>query len=160
MSAVIRAAVPADTGAIFALMFELAEFEKLTHLFVATEDGLRDALFGPRPSIEALVVESAGRLVGYALFFHNYSSFVGKRGLYLEDVYVQPAQRGSGLGTAILQRLAALAVERQCGRFEWTVLDWNQPAITFYEKMGATVLPDWRVVRVTGDALERLALGA
>ena len=160
MSAVIRAAVPADTGAIFALMFELAEFEKLTHLFVATEDGLHDALFGARPSIEALVVENAENLVGYALFFHNYSSFVGKRGLYLEDVYVQPAQRGSGLGTAILQRLAALAVERQCGRFEWTVLDWNQPAISFYEKMGATVLPDWRVVRVTGDALERLAMGA
>ena len=160
MSAVIRAAVPADTGAIFALMFELAEFEKLTHLFVATEDGLHDALFGARPSIEALVVENAESLVGYALFFHNYSSFVGKRGLYLEDVYVQPAQRGSGLGTAILQRLAALAVERQCGRFEWTVLDWNQPAISFYEKMGATVLPDWRVVRVTGDALERLAMGA
>jgi GNAT superfamily N-acetyltransferase len=160
MSASIRAAVPADTGAIFALMFELAEFEKLTHLFVATQDGLHDALFGARSSIEALVVENAGRLVGYALFFHNYSSFVGKRGLYLEDVYVQPAQRGSGLGTAILQRLAALAVERRCGRFEWTVLDWNQPAISFYEKMGATVLPDWRVVRLTGDALEQLASGA
>jgi GNAT superfamily N-acetyltransferase len=160
MSATIRTAAPADTGGIFALMFELAEFEKLTHLFVATEDGLHDALFGPRPSIEALVVEAAGHLVGYALFFHNYSSFVGKRGLYLEDVYVQPTQRGSGLGTAILQRVAALAVERKCGRFEWTVLDWNQPAISFYEKMGATVLPDWRVVRLAGDALEQLASGA
>jgi GNAT superfamily N-acetyltransferase len=95
--------------------------------------------------------------VGYALFFHNYSSFVGKRGLYLEDVYVQPSQRGSGLGTALLQRLAALAVERQCGRFEWTVLDWNQQAISFYEKMGASVMPDWRVVRLAGEALERLA---
>jgi GNAT superfamily N-acetyltransferase len=160
MPATIRAATPADTSAIFALTYELAEFENLTHVFAATEDGLRDALFGPRPSIEALVAESDGRLVGYALFFHNYSSFVGKRGLYLEDVYVQPSQRGSGLGSAFLQRLAALAVERQCGRFEWTVLDWNQPAIDFYKKMGATVLPDWRVVRVTGDALEQLAAGA
>jgi GNAT superfamily N-acetyltransferase len=160
MRATIRAALPADTSAIFALTYELAEFENLTHVFAATEEGLRDALFGPRPSIEALVAESEGSLVGYALFFHNYSSFAGKRGLYLEDVYVQPSQRGSGLGTALLQRLAAIAVERQCGRFEWTVLDWNQPAINFYEKMGATVLPDWRVVRVTGDALTQLAAGA
>jgi GNAT superfamily N-acetyltransferase len=159
MPATIRAAAPADTHAIFALTYELAEFENLTHVFAATEDGLRDALFGPRPSIEALVAENEAQLVGYALFFHNYSSFVGKRGLYLEDVYVQPSQRGSGLGSAFLQRLAALAVERQCGRFEWTVLDWNQPAIDFYKKMGATVLPDWRVVRVSGDALEQLAAG-
>jgi GNAT superfamily N-acetyltransferase len=157
MPATIRAATPTDTSAIFALTYELAEFESLTHVFVATEEGLRDALFGTRPSIEALVAEDAGRIVGYALFFHNYSSFAGKRGLYLEDIYVQPVQRGSGLGTALLRRLAALAVERQCARFEWTVLDWNQPAIDFYQKLGATVLPDWRVVRVTGDALGRLA---
>ncbi|WGS48941.1 GNAT family N-acetyltransferase [Paraburkholderia sp. D15] len=159
MSATIRAAVPADTHAIFALSYELAEYESLTHLFTATEDGLRDALFGAQPSIEALVAENDGRIVGYALFFHNYSTFVGRRGLYLEDVYVQPAERGSGLGGALLQRLAALAVARQCGRFEWTVLDWNQAAISFYEKMGATVLPDWRVVRLTGEALEKLAAG-
>ncbi|WP_144108824.1 GNAT family N-acetyltransferase [Paraburkholderia sp. BCC1886] len=158
-TATIRAATPADAGAIFALMYELAEFEKLTHLFVATEDGLKDALFGARPSIEALVAEDNTRVVGYALFFHNYSSFLGKRGLYLEDVYVQPGQRGGGLGRALLRHLAALAVERQCGRFEWTVLDWNQPAIDFYEKLGATVLPDWRVVRLTGPALEELAAG-
>jgi len=160
MPATIRAATPADTSAIFALTYELAEFESLTHVFVATEEGLRDALFGARPSIEALVAENEGRIVGYALFFHNYSSFVGKRGLYLEDVYVQPSQRGSGLGTALIQRLAALAVERQCARFEWTVLDWNRQAISFYEKMGATVMPDWRVVRLTGDALEQLAASA
>jgi GNAT superfamily N-acetyltransferase len=160
MSATIRAAKPADTGAIFALTYELAQFENLTHVFVATEQNLHDALFGARPSIEALVAEDAGRIVGYALFFHNFSSFAGRRGLYLEDVYVQPAQRGGGLGTALLRHVAALAVERQCARFEWTVLDWNQPAISFYQKMGATVLPDWRVVRVTGDALERLAQGA
>ncbi|CAB3806530.1 hypothetical protein LMG28614_06410 [Paraburkholderia ultramafica] len=107
MPATIRAAAPADTGAIFALTYELAEFESLTHVFVATKDGLHDALFGARPSIEALVAEDAGRIVGYALYFHNYSSFAGKRGLYLEDVYVQPSQRGSGLGTALLRRLAA-----------------------------------------------------
>ncbi|MFT4069912.1 GNAT family N-acetyltransferase [Paraburkholderia sp.] len=159
MPATIRAAMPADTGAIFALTYELAQFENLTHIFVATEESLRDALFGARPSIEALVAQDAGHIVGYALFFHNYSTFAGRRGLYLEDVYVQPSQRGTGLGTALLRRVAAVAVERNCARFEWTVLDWNEAAIGFYQKMGATVLPDWRVVRVTGDALERLADG-
>ncbi|WP_309843952.1 MULTISPECIES: GNAT family N-acetyltransferase [unclassified Caballeronia] len=153
----IRPATPADIGAIYALMYELAEFEKLTHLFIATEDGVRDALFGARPSAEALVAEQAGEAVGYALFFYNFSTFLGKRGLYLEDLYVRPTLRGSGLGTQMLKRLAALAVERQCGRFEWSVLDWNQNAIDFYEKMGATVLPDWRIVRITGESLERLA---
>ncbi|RFU46707.1 GNAT family N-acetyltransferase [Paraburkholderia sp. DHOC27] len=158
MAATIRSATPADVGAIFSLMLELAEFEKLTHLFVATHEGVHDALFGARPSSEAMVAEGEdGRIVAYALFFHNFSTFLGRRGLYLEDLYVQPSQRGSGLGTRMLRQLAALAVERQCGRFEWTVLDWNQPAIDFYEKMGATVLPDWRVVRMTGDALDALA---
>ena len=156
-AAVIRAAEPRDVGTILALMRELAEFEKLTHLFVATEDDLADALFGTRPAAEALVAERDGTLVGYELFFHNYSTFLGRRGLYLEDLYVQPSQRGTGLGTAMLRQLAALAVERRCARFEWSVLDWNQPAIDFYEKMGATVLPDWRIVRVTGDALNTLA---
>ncbi|MGF6772510.1 GNAT superfamily N-acetyltransferase [Paraburkholderia sp. GAS199] len=160
MTAEIREATPADVAAIFALTYELAEFESLTHVFVATQDGLHDALFGPRPSIEALVAQDGERIVGYALFFHNYSSFVGKRGLYLEDVYVQPSQRGSGLGTALLAHLASIAVERQCGRFEWTVLDWNKQAIGFYEKLGATVMPDWRVVRLTGGALEQLAATA
>ncbi|WP_206999600.1 GNAT family N-acetyltransferase [Trinickia mobilis] len=159
MSTVIRQAAPADVGAIFALMLELAEFEKLTHLFVATEAGVRDALFGEQRAAEALVAEAGGRIVGYALFFHNFSTFLGRRGLYLEDLYVQPPQRGSGLGKAMLRRLAAIAVERQCGRFEWSVLDWNQNAIDFYEKMGATVLPDWRIVRMTGEALAQLADG-
>jgi GNAT superfamily N-acetyltransferase len=157
MTEAIRAATPADVGAIFGLMFELAEFEKLTHLFVATQAGVHDALFGARASAEALVAEQDGTVVGYALFFHNFSTFLGRRGLYLEDLYVRPGVRGSGLGTSMLRALAALAVERQCGRFEWTVLDWNQRAIDFYEKMGATVLPDWRVVRITGDALDALA---
>jgi GNAT superfamily N-acetyltransferase len=157
MSAQIRPAAPADIGAIFSLMLELAEFEKLTHLFIATEAGVHDALFGTRPCAEAMVAEEDGRIVAYALFFQNYSTFLGKRGLYLEDLYVKPATRGSGLGTKMLRALAALAVERQCGRFEWTVLDWNQNAIGFYEKLGATVLPDWRIVRITGDALATLA---
>ncbi|WP_179402554.1 GNAT family N-acetyltransferase [Burkholderia guangdongensis] len=156
-TAVIRAATPRDVGAIVALMRELAEFEQLTHLFVATDDDLADALFGAHPAAEARVAERDGALVAYALFFHNYSTFLGRRGLYLEDLYVQPSQRGTGLGTEMLRHLAALAVERRCGRFEWSVLDWNQRAIDFYEKMGATVLPDWRIVRVTGDALDALA---
>ena len=157
MATTIRAATAADVGAMHALMYELAEFEKLTHLFTGTADGLADALFGTRPAAEALVAEDAGRIVGYALFFHNYSTFLSRRGLYLEDLYVQPSQRGTGLGTAMLRALAAIAVERGCARFEWTVLDWNTPAIGFYEKLGATVLPDWRVVRMTGDALDKLA---
>ncbi|AXE97815.1 GNAT family N-acetyltransferase [Paraburkholderia hospita] len=160
MPATIRAATPDDVGTMLALMYELAEFEKLTHLFIATEDGLRDALFGARPSAEAIVAERDGKMIGYALFFHNYSTFLGRRGLYLEDLYVQPTERGTGLGSKMLRYLAALAVERQCGRFEWSVLDWNQPAIDFYQKMGATVLPDWRVVRITGDALDQLAASA
>ena len=160
MSATIRAATPEDVGPMLALMYELAEFEKLTHLFIATEDGVRDALFGARPSAEAIVAERDGTMIGYALFFHNYSTFLGRRGLYLEDLYVQPTERGTGLGSKMLRYLAALAVERQCGRFEWSVLDWNQPAIDFYQKMGATVLPDWRIVRITGDALDHLAASA
>ena len=157
MNARVRPATPADVGAIFALMLELAEFEKLTHLFIATEAGVHDALFGQVRAAEALVAEDEGHIVGYALFFHNFSTFLGRRGLYLEDLYVQPSQRGVGLGKAMLRQLAALALERQCGRFEWSVLDWNQPAIDFYEKMGASVLPDWRIVRVSGDALAQLA---
>jgi GNAT superfamily N-acetyltransferase len=156
----IRCAAPDDVPAIFALMRELAHFEKLTDIFVATEAGIRDALFGQRACAEALVATRNDTTVAYALFFHNFSTFLGRRGLYLEDLYVQPALRGSGLGTEMLRVLAALALERRCGRFEWTVLDWNQPAIDFYEKMGATVLPDWRVVRVTGDALATLARGS
>jgi GNAT superfamily N-acetyltransferase len=156
-AAAIRAATPGDVGALLALMRELAEFEHLTHVFVATEADLADALFGAHPAAEALVAVRGGALVGYALFFHNYSTFVGRRGLYLEDLYVQPAERGSGLGTRFLRHLAALALERRCGRFEWTVLNWNQPAIDFYEKLGATVMPDWQIVRVAGDALATLA---
>jgi GNAT superfamily N-acetyltransferase len=157
MSDIIREAIPLDVSGMLGLMHELAEYEKLTHLFVATEETLHDALFGKRPAAEALVAERDGKIVGYALYFHNFSTFLSRRGLYLEDIYVQPHLRGSGLGTALLRRVAAIAVDRQCGRFEWSVLDWNQTAIDFYTKMGATVLPDWRIVRVTDDALSRLA---
>ncbi|OVZ57804.1 GNAT family N-acetyltransferase [Pigmentiphaga sp. NML080357] len=152
----IRPARPDDVGPVLSLMRGLAEYEHLTHLFLAREEDLLDALFGPHPAAECLVAEADGAVVGYALFFHNYSTFLGRRGLYLEDIYVRPDQRGRGLGKRMLKTLAAIAVERRCGRFEWSVLDWNQPAIDFYQAMGADVLPDWRIVRVTGDALIRL----
>lgn len=160
MAEIIREATPLDVSGMLGLMRELAEYEKLTHLFEATEEALGEALFGQRPAAEALVAEREGKIVGYALYFQNFSTFLGRRGLYLEDLYVQPALRGSGLGTALLRRVAALAVARNCGRFEWSVLDWNQSAIDFYTKMGATVMPDWRIVRVTDDALTRLAAAA
>ncbi|ATF85092.1 MULTISPECIES: GNAT family N-acetyltransferase [Burkholderia] len=153
----IRDAQPDDVADLVALTRELAQFESLTHLFVATEADLADALFGRNPAAGALVATLDNEVVGYALYFQNYSTFVGKRGLYLEDLYVKPACRGTGLGTRLLRAVAALAVERKCGRFEWTVLDWNRQAIDFYERMGATVLSDWRVVRVTGEALDALA---
>jgi GNAT superfamily N-acetyltransferase len=157
MGRTLRSARPDDVTAIHALMRELAEYEKLTHLFVATPDDVRDALFGPHPAAECLVAERAAGIVGYALFFHNYSTFLGRRGLYLEDLYVQPSQRGLGLGKALLQQIAGVARERGCARFEWTVLDWNQPAIDFYRSVGATVLPDWRIARMTGEALQKFA---
>jgi GNAT superfamily N-acetyltransferase len=153
----LRPAEPRDVPAIVGLIRELAEFERLTHLLQVTPESLHPHLFGPRPVVESIVAEVQGRLVAFSLFFTNFSTFLGKPGLYLEDLYVQPAQRGGGLGQAMLRRLAALAQERGCGRFEWSVLDWNENAIRFYERMGATVMPDWRICRVTGGALERLA---
>ena len=156
----IRPAAPADAEAIVGLIQELAAFEKLSHLVVVTPDLLRPQLFGEKPAAEALVAELDGSVVAFALFFTNFSTFLGRPGLYLEDLYVQPAHRGSGLGKALLQRLGALAVERGCGRFEWSVLDWNENAIRFYEKMGATVMPDWRICRVAGDVLAAFGPGA
>ncbi len=155
----IRPAEPRDMEAVVGLIAELAEFEQLTHLLQVTPQTLHPHLFGPRPVAEALVAEPAagGAPVGFALFFTNFSTFLARPGLYLEDLYVQPAHRGSGLGRALLERLGRVAVERGCGRFEWSVLDWNENAISFYEKMGASVLPDWRICRVTGDALQRFA---
>jgi GNAT superfamily N-acetyltransferase len=151
----LRAAEPRDLPAIVGLIGELAAFEQLTHLLEVTPDKLRPHLFGDRPVAECLVADSGGTLVAFALFFTNFSTFLAKPGLYLEDLYVQPAQRSRGIGRALLQRLGALAVERGCGRFEWSVLDWNVNAIRFYEQMGASVLPDWRICRVSGDALAR-----
>ena len=154
----IRPAGPADVAPIMAMIRELAVFEKLEHMVIADEAMLHDALFGARPPCEAIVgVEADGGVVTFALFFHNFSTFLGRKGLYLEDLYVQQDRRGHGYGKQMLQALAALAVERDCGRFEWSVLDWNANAIAFYEKMGADVLPDWRICRVTGAALAKLA---
>jgi GNAT superfamily N-acetyltransferase len=153
----LRSAVPADVPAIVELIRELAVFEKLEHLMQATPETLAPHLFGPRPVAEAVVAEAEGGVVAFALFFTNFSTFLGKPGIYLEDLYVQPAHRGGGLGKALLQHLGALAVQRGCGRFEWCVLDWNENAIRFYEKMGATVMQDWRLCRLTGDSLTGLA---
>lgn len=150
----LRAAEPRDLPAIVGLIGELADFEQLTHLMRATPEALHPHLFGPRPAAEAVVAEVGEAVVGFALFFTNFSTFLAQPGLYLEDLYVQPAHRSRGIGRALLSHLGALAVARGCGRFEWSVLDWNENAIRFYEKMGATVMPDWRICRVTGPALQ------
>lgn len=150
----LRAAEPRDVPAIVGLIEELAEFENLTHLLQLSADKLHPHLFGPKPVVEALVGELDGEeVVAFALFFTNFSTFLAKPGLYLEDLYVRPAHRRSGLGKTLLTRLAEIAVERDYGRFEWSVLDWNEDAIRFYEKMGASVLPEWRICRLAGDAL-------
>ena len=153
----IRPAEPADVTHIHSMIVELAVFEKLEHMVVATEELLHEGLFGTRPACEAIVGEENGEVVAFALFFHNFSTFLTKKGLYLEDLYVRQSHRGKGYGTALLSRLAQLAVERNCGRFEWSVLDWNEPAIGFYQTMGAEILPEWRICRVTGESLDHLA---
>ncbi|HEX4509477.1 MAG TPA: GNAT family N-acetyltransferase [Burkholderiaceae bacterium] len=155
----IRFATREDVPALVGLIRELAEHEKLGHLVEATPELLEPQLFGVRPGAECLVAEREGALDGFALFFHNFSTFLSRRGLYLEDLYVKPAQRGQGLGARLLSELARLAVERDCGRFEWSVLDWNTDAQAFYAHMGARMLPDWRICRITGDALRELASG-
>jgi GNAT superfamily N-acetyltransferase len=153
----IRPARPADVAAIFGMIYELAVFEKLEHMVVANETMLHDSLFCDKPVCEALVGEAGGEVVTFALFFHNFSTFLCKKGLYLEDLYVKQSCRGQGYGKQMLVALARLAVERDCGRFEWSVLDWNANAIKFYEGMGASLLPDWRICRVTGDALAHMS---
>ena len=158
----LDAATPADLADIHALIRALAEYERLAHLCVATEAQLADALFGPRPAAEVQIARldgDTGPAAGFALFCHTFSTFLGRRTLWLEDLYVRPEHRGRGIGRALLQRLAAIARERACGRFEWAVLDWNAPSIRFYEGLGARLLDDWTICRVTGDALERLADG-
>ena len=155
----IAPAAPADVPDLLRMIRALAEYERLSHLVVADEAALTDALFGAHAGPEALIAR-AGRdsrqAAGFALFFHNFSTFLARRGLWLEDLYVQPTFRGLGIGRRLLRAVAAIAVARRCGRFEWSVLDWNAPAIGFYERLGATVMPDWRIVRVTGDALAHL----
>ena len=156
----IRDATPADVPLILGFIRELAEYEKLSQQVVATEADIRDSLFGPRPAAECLIAEFQGKPAGFALFFHNFSTFLGKAGLYLEDLYVRPEVRGQGVGRKLLARLAQLALARGCGRFEWAVLDWNAPAIRFYGSLGARMLDDWRINRLTGEALEKLAAEA
>jgi GNAT superfamily N-acetyltransferase len=153
----IGPAQEADLALILSLIGELADYEKLAHEAVATEASLRQALFGPRPAAEALIARVSGEPAGFALFFHNFSTFLGKRGLYLEDLFVRPAFRGLGIGKALLKELARLALERDCVRFEWAVLDWNRPARDFYESLGANANPAWVNYRMTGEALARLA---
>jgi GNAT superfamily N-acetyltransferase len=152
-AAVLRRAEPRDLPSLVGLIRELADFENLTHLVQVTPQGLHPHLFGERPAAEAVVAERDAQVIGFALFFSNFSTFLGKPGLYLEDLYVQPAHRGRGVGRALLTHLASLANQRGCGRFEWSVLDWNADAIGFYERMGATLLPEWRICRVSGEAL-------
>ena len=157
---VIRFATPADVGTILHFVRELAAYERELDKVVATEELLHQALFSTPPAAEALIAEVDDAPVGLALFFHNFSTWTGWRGLYLEDLYVTPEARGLGIGKALLQRLAAVAVERGCARFEWQVLTWNTPAIDFYRAMGAELMEEWRTCRVSGDALARLAAGA
>ncbi|MFY8017500.1 MAG: GNAT family N-acetyltransferase [Inhella sp.] len=160
MNPSLRPATPADVSAIVGLIRELAEFEQLSHLVQTDAARLTEHLFGARPVVEAVVAEMPdGTVVAFALFFTNYSTFLTLPGLYLEDLYVQPAHRRHGLGQLLLRHLAQIAVARGYGRFEWSVLDWNANAIGFYERMGATVMPDWRICRVVGEGLQRLAEG-
>jgi GNAT superfamily N-acetyltransferase len=152
----IRPAAIADVPAILGLIRRLADYEKLSDACVATEELLRENLFGPHPAAEALVAQDGGRLVGFTLFFRTFSTFVGLPGIWLEDLFVLPEVRGKGIGKALLTRVAQIAVARQCGRLEWAVLDWNAPAIGFYKKLGATAMDDWTTYRVAGDALAKL----
>ena len=156
-AATIRPAIAADVPLVLQLIRELAAYEKLGHEVTATERDLRESLFSSPPSAEVVIAETDGGVAGYALFFHNYSTFLCKRGLYLEDLFVRPSFRGRGIGRLLLSHLAGIAVQRGCARFEWAVLDWNESAIGFYRSLGAMPMDDWTVFRLSGDALERLA---
>ncbi len=152
----LRSAVESDIPTIFRFIQALAEYERLSHEVSATEAALGATLFGSTPRAEVVLAEVDGTPVGFALFFHNYSTFLAKPGLYLEDLFVLPEYRGRGFGKALLVHLAELAVQRSCGRFEWSVLDWNEPSILFYKSLGAVPMADWSIFRVTGEALEKL----
>ncbi len=153
----IRPATERDAALVLDMIKGLAAYEKLAHAVEATEQTIRDTLFSARPDAEVLIATVDGAPAGFALFFHNYSTFLAQRGLYLEDLFVKPEYRGHGIGRALLERLAQIAVDRHCGRFEWSVLDWNEPAIGFYKKLGAVAMDEWTIFRVTGDALRKLA---
>lgn len=155
----IREARESDVPLILQFIRDLAEYERLAHLVVATEDQLRATLFGPSSFAEVLIAEEAGRPAGFVLFFHNYSTFLAQPGIYLEDLFVKPEYRGRGYGKALLKRLAQIARDRGCGRVEWAVLDWNEPSIAFYKSLGARPMEEWRTFRLTREALEELARG-
>lgn len=156
-SLIIRPAVAEDVSLILHFVRRLAEYEKLGDQVTASEEGLRHALFGPRPEAEVLLAFVGDMPVGFAVYFHNFSTFLGRRGLWLEDIFIEPVQRGKGYGKALLLALARIAHERGCGRFEWAALDWNTPAWDFYRSLGATPMEEWTMFRVTGAALEKLA---
>jgi GNAT superfamily N-acetyltransferase len=153
----IREATEQDIPLIRTFIQKLAEYEKLSHEAVMTEETLRESLFGPRPYAEVLLGYADAQPVAFAVFFHNFSTFLGRPGLYLEDLFVIPEMRGRGYGRAMLVELAKIARDRNCGRFEWSVLDWNEPAIGFYKKLGAVPMDEWTVFRMTGDRIKRLA---
>ncbi|MGJ3647800.1 N-acetyltransferase family protein [Sphingomonas sp. GlSt437] len=159
MTITTRFARPDDVATILRFVRELAEFEKAPHEVVATEALMHEALFGAHPAAEAIIAEADGERVGMAVFFHNFSTWTGVRGIWLDDLYVTPAARGTGAGTALLKAVARVAVERGCPRYEWWVLDWNTRAIDFYRAMGALAMDEWTVQRVSGEALKRLAAG-
>jgi GNAT superfamily N-acetyltransferase len=152
----IREATPSDVPTVLALIRELASYEKLADQVVAREDDLRAALFAPRPFAECLLAETGSEVVGFALFFHTFSTFLARPGLYLEDLFVRPAMRRRGVGRALFTHLARLAVARGCGRFEWSALNWNEPALNFYRGQGAVPLSDWTMFRLAGEDLRRV----
>jgi GNAT superfamily N-acetyltransferase len=156
----IRPATPNDTKIIARLIKGLAEYERLSHEVVLDESRLHEHLFGPRAFVEVLLAEEKGEVVGFALFFHNYSTFLGRPGIYLEDLFVEPAHRGKGYGKALLVELARLALERGCGRLDWAVLNWNEPAIRFYKSLGAVAITEWSTYRLNGHALAALGKSA
>lgn len=153
----LRPAVREDVPLILELICELAEYERLRDSVVADAPTLTASLFGKKPEAEVVIAEWRGEPAGFALYFHNFSTFMGRKGLYLEDLFVRPRFRGHGIGRVLMRHLARLALERNCGRFEWAVLEWNEPAIRFYRAIGATGIDDWRIQRMTGSAIERLA---
>ena len=157
MSVEIRPAVASDLPAMMVLVHELAEYERLSHAVVATEASFEAALFGARPTAEAFVALVDGAMVGYAIYFQNFSTFVGRAGIYLEDLYVRPERRGAGIGKGLLSRVAQVAIERRCQRLEWAVLNWNEPSIQFYKSLGAEPLDEWTIFRMAPAAIAKLA---